>query len=166
MDLLIVRHAIATDKKRFSKTKRPDSERPLTAEGRRKMKRISRMLRTLVPELDALLTSPYVRAAQTAEIVRSRYPGLKGNSERALEPGGDYGDLLAVLAKFRSGATIALVGHEPALSLLIGWLLVGRRESFVELKKGGACLISFDSRPRAASGHLAWLMRPSQLRRS
>ena len=53
--------------------------------------------------------------------------------------------------------TIAAVGHEPQLGLLVSWLLAGGEESFVELREGGACLLEFDALPGAGRGRLAWL---------
>jgi len=59
---------------------------------------------------------------------------------------------------------VAVVGHEPYLAFLAGWLLTGRHESFVELKKGGACLLEFDDPPAAGNATLVWSIAPAQLR--
>jgi phosphohistidine phosphatase len=65
----VIRHAPAADRAEFAKTGKDDSERPLTDDGKTKMRRAARGLRSLVPKLDLLASSPYVRAHETAEIV-------------------------------------------------------------------------------------------------
>src|SRR5882724_2462532 len=65
--LLVVRHAIAEDPAVFAATGRSDAERPLTEKGRRRMRRVARGLKKLVPAIDGLATSPLVRAVETAE---------------------------------------------------------------------------------------------------
>src|SRR6516162_3359703 len=62
MQLVIIRHAIAEDPREFASTGRPDSQRPLTEEGVTKMKRGVKGLRELIPEINLIATSPYVRA--------------------------------------------------------------------------------------------------------
>jgi phosphohistidine phosphatase len=59
---------------------------------------------------------------------------------------------------------LAIVGHEPHLSMLVTWLMTGSQESRIQLKKGGACLLEFESVPRRNSGTLLWLLTPRQLR--
>jgi len=68
MDLLVIRHAIAGDRAEWAKTGRPDQERPITNEGRERMAVNAQALRRLVPELDLLATSPFVRAVETADV--------------------------------------------------------------------------------------------------
>ena len=60
-------------------------------------------------------------------------------------------------------ATLALVGHEPDLGQLAGWLLSGRKTGFVQFKKGAAALIEFSGAPAAGKGTLAWLLTAAQL---
>ena len=151
--LLVVRHAIAGDKAEWARTGAPDAERPITKEGKRKMKRAARGLTAVVPEIRTLATSPLVRAAQTAEIVAkayeeaSRAPAVTRLS--ALAPGKSSNLLLGWLAEQPRGQTVAIVGHEPHLGQFVSWSLTGLRESFVELKKGAAALIEFPDEVRA-----------------
>jgi len=60
---------------------------------------------------------------------------------------------------------LAIVGHEPHLSSLVTWLISGKRESRIELKKGGACLVDFEAEARHDAGTLAWLLTPRQLKK-
>ena len=71
MNIYIIRHAIAVDEGMPEYEK--DSERPLTDKGRKKMRQIAKGLRTLGVEIDLILSSPYVRARETAEILASEF---------------------------------------------------------------------------------------------
>jgi phosphohistidine phosphatase len=163
MRLLVIRHAIAGDREAFAATGRDDASRPLTNGGKRKMRRAARGLRCLVPRIDALVASPLVRAQETAEIVRDVYAMDRVDTAAELEPERALDEVTAGLARFED-EVVAIVGHEPQLSRLITYLLAGVDRSGVQLKKGGACLLEFDDRPRANAGELLWLVRPSTLR--
>jgi phosphohistidine phosphatase len=166
MNVLVIRHAIAQDRERFARTGADDGLRPLTADGRRKMREAARGLRRVVPKIDLLATSPLTRATQTAEIVAAAYRRrvLKTVTIPQLVPEGSVHALLKWLQERKLDSTIALVGHEPQLGVLVSWLLTGLQESFVEMKKGGACMIQFDQSLRAGRGKLLWLLRPAHLR--
>src|SRR5687767_2097993 len=94
MKLLVIRHAIAEDRKRFAKTGQDDGARPLTARGRRRMKIAARGLRRAAPEVDVLITSPLTRAVETAEIVSGAYRDLKVVKVSHLTPEGSVHALL------------------------------------------------------------------------
>lgn len=165
MKLIVIRHAIAEDREEFARTGRPDALRPLTDRGRRRMRRGARGLHRLVPRLDVLATSPLTRAAQTAEIVAAAYGGMESTPIPELAPESVPDSLLPWLRVQGVGDTVAVVGHEPHLGFLLGWLLTGRHQSFVELKKGAACLLEFDDPPAAGNAVLRWALAPGQLRR-
>jgi phosphohistidine phosphatase len=164
MRLLVVRHGLAGDREEFAFTGRPDSERPLTKEGRVKMRRTAAGLAKTLPELDLVATSPLVRAVQTAEVVADAFGGMELTIVDELSPERAPDDLLPWLRSHDPGNVIAVVGHEPHLGFLVGWLLTGRHESFVELKKGAACLLEFDDPPAAGGATLLWSLQPGQLR--
>jgi phosphohistidine phosphatase len=65
----------------------------------------------------------------------------------------------------RPAQTVALVGHEPHLGTLVGYLLTERRASFIDLKKGGACLLGLTDPPKPGGSILEWLLTRRQLRR-
>jgi phosphohistidine phosphatase len=165
MQLIVVRHAIAEDRDEFAKTGKDDSERPLTRAGRSKMKGAVKGLVHLAPDIDTLGTSPFVRAMQTAKLVAAGYDGVKPKPVEALQPDGKREDVLAWLQEQGSAETVAIVGHEPSLGLLISWLVALPLNHFVELKKGGACLIEWPDRPAEGNGWLRWLATPGMLRR-
>lgn len=164
MQLVIIRHAIAEDPKEFASTGRPDSQRPLTEDGIAKMKRGVKGLRTIVPEINLIATSPYVRAMETAKIVASGYKGTRIVIIHELVPteGGDH--FVAWLRELKDVPVVAVVGHEPHLSSLASWLLSGGTRAFIDLKKGAAFSMEFEGAPGAGTGVMLWSMAPRQLR--
>ena len=163
MELLIVRHAIAEDREVFAASGREDALRPLTAAGIRKMKRAARGLHEVLPSLDVLISSPFSRANETAEILRREYDLDMVETARELEPETSLADVAAWLGQLDQ-SVVAIVGHEPQLGRLVTYLVTGSERSGVELKKGGACLIEFEGKAMAGGGRLIWAMPPRILR--
>jgi phosphohistidine phosphatase len=160
--LLIIRHAVAESRDAFAELGQDDALRPLTAAGREKMKQTAIGIRALVPTIDVLAASPLVRAQQTADIVASRYEGLTRVTTESLEPERHPAALAAWLRRQPPG-TVAVVGHEPHLGLVITWLMSGLMESRVRMRKGGACLLEISGRPAAGTATLQWILTPAQL---
>ena len=165
MRLLVIRHAIAEDREEFAFSGRPDAERPLTKDGRSRMRRAAEGIAIEVDRIEVLATSPLLRAVQTAEIVADEYGGMDLTVLGELVPESRPDDLLPWLRALDGDETAAVVGHEPHLGFLVGWLLTGRHESFVELKKGCAVLLEFDDPPAPGNATLVWALAPGQLRR-
>jgi phosphohistidine phosphatase len=164
MKLLVVRHGPAGDREEFAETGKPDDLRPLTDAGRKKVRRAARGLGKLVGSVDVLATSPLTRARQTAEIVAGRLGGVEAVTLSELSPEAAPDALVPWLHSQPAEATVAIVGHEPHLGFVVGWLLTGRHDSFVQLRKGGACLLEFDDPPAAGGAVLLWAMAPRHLR--
>lgn len=166
MELLVVRHAIAEEREDFARTGRDDSERPLTGEGRRKMKTAAEGLRKIVHAVDVLASSPFTRAWQTAEIIGREFGDLAIERVEALEPERGPEEFLAWLRTHEDGEEkrIAVVGHEPHLSGLVTWLLTGELGHVIEFKKGGACLLALHGKAREGVATLLWAIPPGQLR--
>jgi phosphohistidine phosphatase len=164
MQLLIIRHAIAEDRDVFAESGAPDEDRPLTAFGKRRMRRNVRGLRRVAPQIDVLATSPLVRADQTARIVAEEYGLSEVETVEALRPDARLRDLLRWIAKQPADAVVAVVGHEPHLGTLVTWLISGVELQGVSIKKGGAALVEFQKKPSASGGTLEWLLTPAQLR--
>jgi phosphohistidine phosphatase len=112
-----------------------------------------------------LAASPLVRAQETAAIISERYDAMPVTELAPLAPGGSKQAVLDWLNDQPESATVALVGHEPDLGILASWLLSGRKESFMSLKKGAGCLIELTDRPEAGAGKLVWLLPPAALRK-
>jgi phosphohistidine phosphatase len=161
MRLVVIRHAIAEE----TRAGQADAERALTKAGRRKMCEAAAGLRLLLGEIDALGSSPLLRAMQTADILRKTYDGLTIATVDALKPGKPLKAVLQWVQGLPADSTVALVGHEPQLGLLVSWLLSGeQRRSFVQFRKGGACLLSFEKTVKAGNATLEWTLKPSQMR--
>ena len=163
MRLLLIRHAIADEREDFARTGKDDNLRPLTDEGRKKMKQNARGLKKLVPDIDLLATSPLTRAAQTGAIVDSVYGGLNEVEIEELAPEATPNDFLRWLRKQKAG-TLAAVGHEPSISLILSWLLTGSERRIFSFRKGGACLLELPDEVGAGTATLLWALTPSQLR--
>jgi phosphohistidine phosphatase len=164
MQLLIIRHAIAfeRDRQRWA----DDAARPLSPSGVRRSRKAAAGLKELCKVPDCLLTSPLVRASQTAEILTevAGWPPAKIASE--LKPGQGAAAVLTLLAKDRS-KRIAIVGHQPDLSaLLAACLLKDRSGLLIEMKKNAVACLSFDGRARLGGAALEWLATPRMLRGS
>jgi phosphohistidine phosphatase len=168
MNLLVIRHAIAEDKDAFAATGRSDDLRPLTEDGRAKMRRNADGLRVVAPPVSTLASSPLVRARETAEIVAPALKVPRIEVVEGLRPDRPFDVLLDWLrqraAPNGDDRTVAVVGHEPHLGGLVTWLMTGSTEPRIELKKGAACLLSFDAAPAPGSATLRWALTPSQLR--
>jgi phosphohistidine phosphatase len=165
MNILIVRHAIAEDRMIFAASGKSDEFRPLTDRGRERMRLGASGLKSLAPEIHHLVSSPLVRAMQTADILAEVYPEAERHTAEVLSPGDEPEQVVEQISQYPQEETIALVGHEPDLSELIAWLTCGSRFGYLRFKKGAACLLESVGRPGAASAELVWALTPKQLRR-
>ncbi|HVT57587.1 MAG TPA: histidine phosphatase family protein [Thermoanaerobaculia bacterium] len=163
MKLLIIRHAIAEEREDFARTGKDDQLRPLTDEGRKKMKQGARGLKTIVPEIDLLATSPLTRAAQTGAVLDSVYGDLREVEVQELQPQASPIEFLAWLRQ-QEGETVAVVGHEPSISLMLSWLLTGTEKRIFSFRKGAACMLEFAGEVGAGTATLLWALTPGQLR--
>ena len=160
MELYFLRHGIAAD---VGPDGSGDAGRPLTAKGIAKLKEEARGLRRLGVRPDIVLTSPLVRARQTADAVAGTFdPRPPIVVIESLSPGGTYQAVLADLEKQTRRSRIALVGHEPGIGELAA-RMIGSRHA-LEFKKGAVCLIYFETLPPAGPGALRWFLTPAILR--
>lgn len=146
----LVRHAQAADAATWPGT---DAERPLTEKGRARMERAAKALATLELEIDALVTSPLLRAKQTAAIVAKRL-GLADRvaEDPRLADGFGVAQLHAILIEHGDAAGVMLVGHEPSMSRLVAELAGGAAVAF---KPGSVACIDVP-RPNSVRGMLVW----------
>ena len=164
MKILVVRHGPAGKREDWEAEGRDDRLRPLTAKGKKEVRRAAAGLVRLVPTLDVLATSPWTRAAETAEIVAEEY-GVRIEELDQLTPDHKPEDLMPWLQEQQQKDVVGLVGHEPHLGLLIGYLLSGKNVSFVDLKKGGGCLLETGDELKPGTGSMQWLLTDRELRR-
>lgn len=161
MNLYLVRHGIAVS--HYSAGYEEDSQRPLTDKGRAKMRDIARGLKVLGVHPALIMSSPYVRARQTAEILKE----VLGLAEplaftENLLPLAHPDHMWEELRTQQALDSVALVGHEPNMSALTN-LLLGVTGLQLVFKKGGVChliLSEFGDQPRAV---LRWFLAPKLL---
>jgi phosphohistidine phosphatase len=162
MELLIIRHAIAAE--RDAQRWRDDDSRPLTPLGMRRSRRAAAGLQMITHPPDRLLTSPLVRARQTAQILTEVAGWPPAEEVPELLPGRAALKILTVLAKNRR-KRIALVGHQPDLGILLAACLLGNHAALpVDLKKNAVACVAFQGPARAGQGVLRWLATPRMLR--
>jgi phosphohistidine phosphatase len=164
MQLYIVRHGIAIE--REDPRCPPDPERYLTEEGVEKTEQVAKGVAALGATADLLLTSPYVRAMQTAEIFASALDYAKQKIRRTdlLLPGAEPSLLFHELAREKQASSIFLFGHAPQLDDVIATAL-GSKRHLTALKKGGVALVEL-KRLSPPIGVLVWLATPKILRRA
>ena len=160
MQLLIIRHGTAVER---GTPAIPDEDRPLTPEGETKFAEAAKGLASLVDRPDALLTSPLLRAKQTAALAAAAWSRIEPKETAALA-GGSFEEQAAVLDRYPRDATVAVVGHEPHLSGLLARLLGSRHDDRLAFKKGGAALVDVPGR-LAGGGQLVWFLPPKALRK-
>lgn len=159
---LVIRHGTAEDHAASGL----DADRALTAEGRLAMTDVARGLAVTAPRPAVILSSPFTRARETAEIVAQAFGGITIESLDALASGASAADILAVLAYRceQPGGGFAVVGHEPDLGRFISYALAASARGFHSPRKGGASLLEFPATPRAGNATLDWVMEPRHLR--
>ncbi len=162
MDVYLVRHAVAhgRDASRWP----DDSGRPLTPGGRRRFEAAAVGLTRLVSGVGLMLSSPFVRAWQTAEILAEHgWPTPEACPE--LEPDRSPEEVLGVLKEREEVGSMVLVGHRPNIHAVAGYLVFGRAEpARLRIKKGGALFVRFEEGPEAGRGVLVWHLPPKVLR--
>lgn len=156
MRLYLLRHGIAEN----GRAGFPDSERALTAEGRRKLKDVLGVARTAGVAPDAILTSPYKRALQTSEVA-AQVLGYQAELIKSdvLVPGSAPADVWTELRAFRDQNQVLLVSHEPLIGNLLGYLLGAPSLNF-DFKKGALARVDFDMFGPHPRGVLRWFLAP------
>jgi phosphohistidine phosphatase len=164
MQLYVVRHGLAID--REDPKCPPDPERYLTEEGVEKTKGVAKGLASLGTTAGLFLTSPYMRAVQTAEIFADAldYARQKIRRSDLLLPGSEPTLLFRELAREKQAASVFLFGHAPHLDDVITTAL-GTKKHVTALKKAGVARIEL-KRISPPIGILAWLAPPKMLRRA
>jgi phosphohistidine phosphatase len=164
MQLYIVRHGIAIG--REDPRCPPDPERYLTEEGVEKTVQVAKGVAALGATAGLLLSSPYIRATQTAEIFASALDYAKQKIRRTdlLLPGAEPSLLFRELARDKQAPSVFLFGHAPQLDDIIATVLSSKRH-VTSLKKAGVALLEL-KRLSPPIGLLVWLATPKLLRRS
>jgi phosphohistidine phosphatase len=159
MDVYLVRHAIADD--RHPERWPDDALRPLTEAGAASFRKAARGLGRIAPDVNVVLSSPYTRAWETAEILHEEAGWATPEPCEALEAARPAAAVVEVLEELSDRPSVALVGHEPNLSRLTSLLACGGEDRLeLEFKKGGVALLTL------AGGRavLRWTVSPKILR--
>jgi phosphohistidine phosphatase len=164
MKIYLIRHSNAVDP--GTPGYEDDSLRPLTDKGRDKMKDIASALKELGITPDLIVSSPYVRARETAEILAKvlKYKSDLAFSD-ALVPMGNADQIIGEINEKYSVDELVLVGHEPCFSILIGALIASAPDIEIDIKKGGVCCLSADDLHVERKAALEWLLTPKILSR-
>jgi phosphohistidine phosphatase len=164
MELYILRHGLAEAAPNPPSS--GDSRRRLTKEGANKMRRAAKGMKALELSFDLILSSPYLRARETAEIVADAMAAVKNvEFSNALTPDSDPRVLIEDLTrKHRAKKQVLVVGHEPYLSRLISLLISGDTRVTIDFKKGALCKLSALNLGYGQCAALEWLMTSKQLR--
>ena len=168
MRVMLFRHGIAMDRLEFARHSKNDDERPLVEKGRNRMARAALALRKIEPKLDLIVTSPLVRAVQTADFLREVFPKADYKVSEVMRPTSPYESFIDYLKQIDcedpDDFEVCFVGHEPHLSLLSGYHLTGEERALFTFKKAGAaCFLSYNPLEKTHF-QLEWLLRPRQLR--
>lgn len=160
MELVLFRHGIAQDRSGGM----ADADRPLTEVGVEKTRKAAAGLAKLIDRPRTVLTSPKLRARQTADLLCEALE-MEAEAE-VFAPLGDH-DLAAMVEAIadRAESSIVAVGHEPSLSAMVEVLAAGRSRGAVQLKKAGAAMLKVEGRPGPERGTLMWLATPKMLRK-
>ena len=162
MQVFLVRHAIAHERNRVRWPN--DALRPLTTAGIRKFRKAAFGISHCMPKGVVLLTSPFVRARETAAILADALGRGKATECGELASGEPVQACFDLLRKRKADA-VALVGHEPNLSNFLAAAVCGAGARMkTEFKKGGAACVEFNSRIEPGRATLKWIIPPRVLR--
>ncbi len=159
MNLYLMRHAIAADPDGNT----ADSLRPLTEKGRSKLAQIAQAMVRLNFHFDLILTSPYLRARQTADLV-AKILEIKPNclvESENLTPMGSGDKLVDEIMAREPVENLLVVGHEPTICQMIGILVAGDASLRIQMKKAGLCKLSIDKLTYGRCATLEWLLTPA-----
>ena len=156
MEIYLLRHGIADD----ARAGEPDSDRSLTAEGKKKLRSVLRVAAEAGVQPSLILTSPYRRALQTAQLAAEifKYPGDLLRT-RSLEPSSRPDAVWEEIRVHKDESQILLAGHEPLFSGLTAFLL-GCSGFQIDFKKGGLACVEVDKFASAPKGVLKWYITP------
>jgi phosphohistidine phosphatase len=162
VNLYIMRHAEAEDQAASG----GDEARALTVRGRERTRDAAGGLRAMGLRFDAILTSPLLRAAETAELVADEYSNNRPLQVLpALSPNTSAREALAALAPFARHGRVLVVGHEPQLSKLVALLLTSNGAVAIRFKKGACVGLDLPEAVEPGSAELRWMLTQRQLRR-
>lgn len=161
MNLYVVRHGEA---EKIGGIIQSDSGRPLTQKGETDARLVGTLLMRLDPELELILSSPYLRARQTAEGVAAGFPHQPVVKQTEnLSPGFRPKGLLEELRSLAPGGSVAVIGHQPDLSVLLAYLIEGESAGSIAMAPAAIAKIKFEA-GSTSDAVLEWLLCPEVIR--
>ena len=143
-----------------------DEARSLTVRGHERTRKAAAGLRTLKLRFDAIVTSPLLRATETAELIADEYSNDPHPQVLpALSPNVPEGEAAAALGRFAHHTKVLVVGHEPQLSRLVGLLLNNNNRIAINLKKGACVALDLPKAIEPGAAELCWMLTQRQLRK-
>lgn len=166
MKIILFRHGIAMDRDEAIKKKIDDDLRPLTDDGIEKTHKMAEYIADLFDDVDMIVTSPLLRATETAKIIAKTYKTQNILTSAELTPQSPPHAFAQWLKTHADESTCVIaVGHEPQMSTFATWALSGMNESFIKLKKSGVVCLDFESldHVEARSADLLGLISPKMV---
>lgn len=163
MKLILVRHGTAIEREEAVKMKIDDSQRPLIEKGRERTRRLAKFLKETCGDIEVLVTSPLLRAVQTAEILNGVIRSTKVCEASELVPEAPPQAFARWIQNaVPQGTSLMVVGHEPQLSVFASWCLAGQSMGFIDLKKSGAICLEVETFDHIGPGgaELKWVVSP------
>lgn len=162
MVCVLVRHGIAVEPDEWAGA---EENRPLTEKGKRRARHAAQGLAALDCMPTHLFTSHFVRAYDTAKLLRAVIsPALKVEAREELAVGSKPERVIGMLRTLPKDAVVVCVGHEPLLGEVASMLLCGKALHNFPLKKAGAARIESEGVLQPGQGRLSWWFQPMQLR--
>jgi phosphohistidine phosphatase len=162
MNLYIMRHAEAVDEAESG----GDEARALTLRGRERTRDAAGGLRAMGLRFDAILTSPLLRATETAGLVADECSNSPPPQVLpALSPDVSAREAVAALAPFARHGNVLAVGHEPQLSKLVALLLTSQSAIAIRFKKGACVALDVSKAVEPGAAELRWMLTQRQLRK-
>jgi len=159
MQIYLLRHGIASD----GTPGKPDSERPLTSEGKKELRKLLQFAREAGVKPSLLLSSPYRRALDTARLAESELGCAGGILEtRTLTPAGNPAEVWQEIRIHKDEKAILLASHEPLMGMMLGYLL-GGINVITDFKKGALARVDMDSFQLQPRGVFKWMIHPKML---
>ncbi len=162
MDCLLIRHGIAVEAEEWQGS---EENRPLTEKGKKRVRQVAAGLATLTCKPTHLLSSRFLRAYETARLLRRIVcPSIKIETRDELAVGSTPEQVISLLHSLPSESVVLCVGHEPLLGELASVLLCGKPTANFSMRKAGAALIHLAGSVKPGQGLLRWWLEPAQLR--
>lgn len=153
MELYLLRHTTAADPHGYAQ----DADRPLTDAGKKEAEAVGRAIKKMGDRIQLALSSPYLRARQTAQIVANVLALEPPEDSGLLLPGADHSVLLEQLSQ-RRAESVLLVGHAPDLSYLVSLLCIGQQSAMPAMGKGALAVLEVERPVRKRSAYLTALV--------